>query len=116
MCAFGCIRLGGGFFTSYVHCVRHRYISRPAVDIFLWLGMVEPSLFFSLFLFFFSFLSWCSTKSKYLRPLVPESDIVAGNTNEGGGGVQDYGTAEWMDYLRYLSEISSRAIWDGMGY
>lgn len=67
---------------------------RLAVNIFLWLGVIEPSSF--CFFLFFSFLIWCSTKlfspPKYLRPLVPESDIVAGNTNE--GGVQDYGTAE----------------------
>lgn len=92
------------------------YISSCWRIFFLWLPEVWSNpLFFLFFLFCFLFFFFFGSVAltfffplKYLRPLVPESDIVAGNTNE--EGVQDYGTAEWTDYL---SEIS----WgDGMGW
>lgn len=93
--------------THIIHTYIHTF--RPAVDIFPWLSVIETSSFL------FS-LGGCTTNffpPKYLRPLVPECDIVAGNTNE--GGVQDYGTAEWMDYLP-IHPKSVLGRWDGMGY
>lgn len=106
---------------NFLRTIRTTYIYVHFVllaNFFSWLGMIEPSFFFCFFFVFFRGVVAPNLffTPKYLRPLVPESDIVAGWQHKRGGstGLRD-GRVDGLP--TYLSEISSGAMgWDGIGY